>query len=110
MRYRVGLTREICDMITNARIDKILTKTELANIISKPPSWVTKVEKFQVYSITRNDALLLENALGISLTHTNAYYNEKLVRRITELEEENRRLKELLMEKWKKEISHKEVK
>ena len=103
MQDRIYLTEDICKTITDARIKKKLNKKQLSEIIGKNPCWMTRVERMYYTSIKKEEAVLLENTLNISLVHYNeAYYNEALVQKINELEEENRRLKELLIEKWKR--------
>ena len=101
---KIYLTEFICDNIRVARIRKRIDSRDLARIVGKSPAWMSKIEHHQVKSISIEDVKRIEDALDIVIpdyTDENDNTTLQLLRRIDELMEENNRLKELLMEKWK---------
>ena len=93
---RVYLSKYLCTTIKETRKANGMKGFALAITMGKERSWVSKLENFKIKSITKDDAEKLESILNISI------YNEMdLLEKINELTEENKRLKELLAEKWK---------
>ena len=85
--------------IKNARLKKGLISREVAEIVGRCPSWMSRVENFQCTYISQEEAATLEKTLDIVLFNTKN--NDYLLKMIKDLQEENRLLKDLLTEKWK---------
>lgn len=105
---RLYLTEEICETIKIARMKKGYTSKEFAQIIGKSPSAVSRVENFKCVYIPMEVVKRYENELNIILYNTTDNNNE-LIKKIHLLQEENRKLKELLIDKWKGEENESNV-
>lgn len=95
---KIYLNEVICSTIKEARERMGMSGRTLAYIMKRNPSWMSRVENNKVTYISKEEAEKFEIALGITIISTT---ENELLQKINELIEENRRLKELLMEKWK---------
>ena len=95
---KIYLNEVICNTIKEARKRMGMTSYTLAHAAGRHPSWFSRVENYKATYISKEEAKKLEAALNIVICATT--YNE-LWDKINELLEENRRLKDLLVEKWK---------
>jgi len=96
---KIYLNEHICNTIKEARERKGMSSRTLAYVMDRNPSWMSRVENNKVAYISKEEAEKFEIALDIAICTTT---ENELLQKINELMEENRRLKELLMEKWKK--------
>ena len=95
---KIYLNEHICNTIKEARERIGISSKTLACVMERNPPWMSRVENNKVTYISEEEARKLEVALGIAICSTT---ENELLQKINELMEENRRLKELLMEKWK---------
>ena len=95
---KIYLNEHICNTIKEARERKGMSSRTLAYVMDRNPSWMSRVENYKVTYITKEEAEKFEIALDIAICTTT---ENELLQKINELMEENRRLKELLIEKWK---------
>lgn len=95
---KIYLNEHICNTIKEARKRIGMSSRTLACVMERNPSWMSRVENNKVTYISEEEARKLEIALDITICTTT---ENELLQKINELMEENRRLKELLMEKWK---------
>ena len=97
---KIYLNEYLCTTIKEARKAMGMKGLTLAIMMDKETSWVSKIENYKIKSITRDDAKKLESILNIQVYNGT---NIELLEKINELMEENKRIKELLMKKWKSE-------
>lgn len=95
---KIYLNEHICNAIKESRERMGMSSRTLAYVMERNPSWMSRVENNKVTYISKDEARKLEIALDIAICTTT---ENELLQKINELMEENRRLKELLMEKWK---------
>lgn len=95
---KIYLNEVICNTIKAARERMGMSSRTLACVMERNPSWMSRVENNKATYISKDEARKLEIALDIAICTTT---ENELLQKINELMEENRRLKELLMEKWK---------
>ena len=92
------LTESICNIIKTTRQQMGMTSKELADLVGRGASWMCRVENYNASYIHPEEARKLEEILNISVFCPT---DKELLQKVNELLEENKRLKELLMEKWK---------
>lgn len=95
---KIYLNEFICKTIKMARVDKGMKSHTLADLVGKSPSSMSRLENNKATYISKEVAKKFEDILDISICATT---NNELVQKLNELIQENRQLKELLMEKWK---------
>ena len=95
---KIYLNESICKTIKETRERMGMNSKTLAYIMQRNQSWMSRVENNKITYISKEEARELEVVLGIAICTTT---ENELLQKINELMEENRRLKELLMEKWK---------
>ena len=95
---RLYLNDFICKTIKEAREARCISSCDLALVMERSTSWMSRVENHKVNYISKEEAKKLECLLDISICNTPI---DELLYKIQVVTEENRRLKELLIEKWK---------
>lgn len=99
---KICLNKDICDTIKEARKRNCMSLKSLSYKLNTSSATVCRIENNKTSFISKNMANKLENILGIDIyIETDRTTENELLQKIKELTEENRRLKELLMEKWK---------
>ena len=95
---KVYLNGRICNLIKDARQKVGMSSKNLAYTLKINPSRMSRVENNIATYISKKEAKQLETILGIVIVDTT---KNELLQKYIELMEENKRLKELLIEKWK---------
>ena len=99
---KICLNKDICGTIKEARKRNCMSIKSLSYELNTSQATVCRIENNKTSFISKNMANKLENILGIDIyIETDRTTENELLQKIKELTEENRRLKELLMEKWK---------
>lgn len=98
---RFYLTHEIGNEVKNARLTKGIKSYELADVLGVSPATMSRIENSNLCYISMETVKKLEDFLGIMIYDGREH--NALIHKLYELQEENRRLKELLIGKWKAE-------
>ena len=96
---KVYLNERICNLIKDARQKVRMSSKDLAYTLKINPSRMSRVENNIATYISKKEAKQLETILGIVIGDTT---KNELLQKYIELMEENKRLKELLIENYEK--------
>lgn len=96
---KIYLVESSCREIYNAIKVKHLRYKDVSELVGVSESFICRICRGQVRYISVDLAQKLETTLNILIYDASAD-TEVLIRRINELEKENKLLKQLLIEKW----------
>lgn len=88
-----------CDMIRKSIKERQLSYTDVAKLVDTSVSTISRVCTGKTKHVSLDLVQKLETTLGI-LIYDALDDNVALIKRIEELEQENKLLKQLLIEKW----------